>query len=152
MTEISDDIKYGMIEAIAHLIHRDYEAIVEDFVTLDFIPQGVDLKPILPVLAKVFDQVSSPSTRPAGEFAAWPVNSRLRRLVQRVKAVRERKRQDENVLPVRGKPSLSNNAPMFAIMKNKFTDVCDELTLDFVDSAGAGGRRSEEHQLPGAGR
>jgi len=56
MTEIDDDIKYGMIEAISHLVHRDYEAIVEDFVTLDFIPPGTDLQPILPVLAKVFDQ------------------------------------------------------------------------------------------------
>ena len=36
-TDIDDNIKFGMIEAIAHLIHRDYEAIVEDFVTLDFI-------------------------------------------------------------------------------------------------------------------
>jgi aarF domain-containing kinase len=34
MTEIDDNIKFGMIEAISHLIHRDYEAIVEDFVTL----------------------------------------------------------------------------------------------------------------------
>ena len=42
-----------MIEAISHLIHRDYEAIVEDFVTLEFIPEGTDLRPILPVLAKV---------------------------------------------------------------------------------------------------
>ena len=56
MTEIDDNIKYGMIEAISHLIHRDYDAIVEDFVTLDFIPPGTDLQPILPVLAKVFDQ------------------------------------------------------------------------------------------------
>lgn len=56
MTQVDDDIKYGMIEAISHLIHRDYEAIVEDFVTLDFIPPGTDLQPILPVLAKVFDQ------------------------------------------------------------------------------------------------
>ncbi|KAG2482850.1 hypothetical protein HYH03_018241 [Edaphochlamys debaryana] len=56
MTEVDDDIKYGMIEAISHLIHRDYEAIVKDFVTLDFIPEGTDLRPILPVLAKVFDQ------------------------------------------------------------------------------------------------
>lgn len=56
MTQIDDNIKYGMIEAISHLIHRDYDAIVEDFVTLDFIPEGTDLKPILPVLAKVFDQ------------------------------------------------------------------------------------------------
>lgn len=81
MTQVDSNIKYGMIEAISHLIHRDYEAIVEDFVTLDFIPQGTphplgkqnaprgkpellcseawvwltgtDLRPILPVLAKV---------------------------------------------------------------------------------------------------
>ena len=52
-TEVSDEIKYGMIEAISHLIHRDYEAIVKDFVTLEFIPEGTDLRPILPVLAKV---------------------------------------------------------------------------------------------------
>lgn len=50
---MNDNIKYGMIEAIAHLIHRDYEAIVEDFVTLEFIPEGANLKPILPVLARV---------------------------------------------------------------------------------------------------
>ncbi|EEH59033.1 uncharacterized protein MICPUCDRAFT_32463 [Micromonas pusilla CCMP1545] len=56
MTNIDDNIKFGMIEAIAHLIHKDYEAIVEDFVTLDFIPEGVDLKPILPPLSRVFDQ------------------------------------------------------------------------------------------------
>ena len=56
MTEIDDNIKYGMIEAISHLVHRDYESIVEDFVTLDFIPPNTDLSPILPVLAKVFDQ------------------------------------------------------------------------------------------------
>ena len=29
MTEVDDGIKYGMIEAISHLIHRDYDAIVE---------------------------------------------------------------------------------------------------------------------------
>eukprot|EP00210_Caulerpa_lentillifera_P009294 g8859.t1 len=56
MSQVDDNIKYGMIEAISHLIHRDYEAIVKDFVTLDFIPEGTDLTPILPVLAKVFDQ------------------------------------------------------------------------------------------------
>ncbi|XP_077229629.1 protein kinase superfamily protein [Tasmannia lanceolata] len=56
VTKLTDDQKYGMIEAIAHLIHRDYAAIVKDFVKLDFIPEGVNLDPILPVLAKVFDQ------------------------------------------------------------------------------------------------
>ncbi|KAF3793510.1 Uncharacterized protein EJ110_NYTH03681 [Nymphaea thermarum] len=56
VTRLTDDQKYGMIEAIAHLIHRDYDAIVKDFVNLGFIPEGVNLEPILPVLAKVFDQ------------------------------------------------------------------------------------------------
>lgn len=56
VTRLTDDQKYGMIEAIAHLIHRDYKAIVKDFVKLGFIPEGVNLEPILPVLAKVFDQ------------------------------------------------------------------------------------------------
>ena len=34
-----------------------FPAAVEDFVTLQFIPPGTDLKPILPALANVFDQV-----------------------------------------------------------------------------------------------
>jgi aarF domain-containing kinase len=34
MTEITDDQKYGMIEAIAHLINRDYQEIGQDFIIL----------------------------------------------------------------------------------------------------------------------
>ncbi|KAF3789536.1 Uncharacterized protein EJ110_NYTH17988 [Nymphaea thermarum] len=56
VTKLTDDKKYGIIEAIAHLIHRDYAAIIKDFVKLGFIPDGVNLEPILPVLTKVFDQ------------------------------------------------------------------------------------------------
>ena len=44
-----------MIEAVSHLIHRDYDAIADDFVTLDFIDPGVDTDPIKPALARVFD-------------------------------------------------------------------------------------------------
>ena len=55
MTKITDDQKFGMIEAIAHLIHRDYDKIGEDFVNLDFIPKEVDTRPIIPALARVFD-------------------------------------------------------------------------------------------------
>ena len=46
-------LQIGMVEAIAQLVHRDYSAIVDTFVTLEFIPPGTDLQPILPVLAKV---------------------------------------------------------------------------------------------------
>jgi len=55
MTKITDDQKYGMIEAISHLVHRDYAAIGDDFVKLDFIPRDVDITPIIPALTKVFD-------------------------------------------------------------------------------------------------
>lgn len=59
VTEITDDQKYGMIEAIAHLIHRDYDLIGQDFVSLDFIPEGTDVDPIVPALTRVFDAALS---------------------------------------------------------------------------------------------
>jgi len=55
MTEVTDDQKYGMIEAIAHLLNRDYTEIGQDFINLDFIPRGTDTRPIVPALTKVFD-------------------------------------------------------------------------------------------------
>jgi len=59
VTEITDDQKYGMIESIAHLIHRDYAQIGDDFVKLDFIPPGTDVEPIVPALSRVFDAALS---------------------------------------------------------------------------------------------
>jgi aarF domain-containing kinase len=44
-----------MIEAIAHLINRDYTEIGQDFINLDFIPEGTDTTPIVPALTTVFD-------------------------------------------------------------------------------------------------
>lgn len=55
MTEVTEDQKYGMIEAIVHLINRDYSEIGQDFINLDFIPKGTDTRPIVPALTKVFD-------------------------------------------------------------------------------------------------
>lgn len=44
MTDITDDQKYGIIEAIAHLLNRDYAEIGQDFINLDFIPKGTATK------------------------------------------------------------------------------------------------------------
>ena len=41
--------------AIAHLLNRDYTEIGQDFINLDFIPEGTDTRPIVPALTKVFD-------------------------------------------------------------------------------------------------
>jgi len=54
-SQVTDNQKYGMVEAIAHLINRDYELIGDDFVNLDFIPEGTDTAPIVPALKRVFD-------------------------------------------------------------------------------------------------
>merc|ERR1740138_1882088 len=55
MTEVTEDQKFGMIEAISHLVHRDYDRIGDDFIRLGFIPPGTDLAPIVPALSNVFD-------------------------------------------------------------------------------------------------
>lgn len=55
MTQLTDNQKYGMIEAIVHLIRRDYQEIGDDFKNLDFIPEEVDVKPIVPALTNVFN-------------------------------------------------------------------------------------------------
>mmetsp|Transcript_9002 Transcript_9002/g.22534 ORF Transcript_9002/g.22534 Transcript_9002/m.22534 type:complete len:662 (-) Transcript_9002:6-1991(-) len=63
MTQVTDNQKYGMIEAISHLLQRDYEEIIEDFITLGFISPDVDVdelrKELLPALSNVFDQALS---------------------------------------------------------------------------------------------
>lgn len=55
MTEVTDNQKYGMVEAIVHLLNRDYTEIGQDFINLDFIPEGTDTSPIVPALTNVFD-------------------------------------------------------------------------------------------------
>jgi len=37
------------------LLNRDYSEIGQDFINLDFIPEGTDTRPIVPALTKVFD-------------------------------------------------------------------------------------------------
>lgn len=46
MTEITENQKFGMIEAISHLVHRDYDGIGDDFKRLDFIPEEVKMSRI----------------------------------------------------------------------------------------------------------
>ena len=56
VTEVTDEQKFGMIDAIVHLIRRDYSLIGDDFKNLGFISPEVDVEPIIPVLSRVFDQ------------------------------------------------------------------------------------------------
>ena len=52
---LSQNARLGMVEAIVHLLNRDYAEIGGDFVNLEFIPEGTDVRPIVPALTTVFD-------------------------------------------------------------------------------------------------
>jgi predicted unusual protein kinase regulating ubiquinone biosynthesis (AarF/ABC1/UbiB family) len=54
MSNIEPYQRYGLIEAVVHLVNRDFEALARDYVKLDFLTPETDLTPIVPALAKVF--------------------------------------------------------------------------------------------------
>lgn len=55
MSEIKPHQRYGLIEAVVHLVNRDFEALARDYVNLEFLSPDTDLSPIIPALAKVFN-------------------------------------------------------------------------------------------------
>lgn len=54
MSEIEPPQRYGLIEAIVHVVNRDFEGLAQDYVKLDFLSPDTDLTPIIPAFAKVF--------------------------------------------------------------------------------------------------
>ncbi len=54
MSEIDRRQRYGLIEAIVHLVNRDFPGLAQDYVHLEFLSPTTDLTPIIPALAKVF--------------------------------------------------------------------------------------------------
>ncbi|MDJ0634519.1 MAG: AarF/ABC1/UbiB kinase family protein [Xenococcaceae cyanobacterium MO_188.B29] len=54
MSRIKPYQRYGLIEAVVHLVNRDFEALSHDYVKLDFLTSDTDLRPIVPALANVF--------------------------------------------------------------------------------------------------
>jgi predicted unusual protein kinase regulating ubiquinone biosynthesis (AarF/ABC1/UbiB family) len=54
MSTIKPYQRYGLIEAVVHLVNRDFEALAHDYVKLDFLTPDTDLTPIIPALANVF--------------------------------------------------------------------------------------------------
>ncbi len=54
MSEIKPLQRYGLIEAIVHVVNRDFEGLAKDYVNLDFLSPETDLTPIIPAFARVF--------------------------------------------------------------------------------------------------
>ncbi|KAB8316038.1 AarF/ABC1/UbiB kinase family protein [Tolypothrix campylonemoides VB511288] len=54
MSEIKPQQRYGLLEAIVHLVNRDFEGLGRDYVKLEFLTPDTDLTPIIPAFARVF--------------------------------------------------------------------------------------------------
>jgi len=54
MSTIKPYQRYGLIEAVVHLVNRDFEALAYDYIKLDFLKPDTDLTPIIPALGAVF--------------------------------------------------------------------------------------------------
>jgi predicted unusual protein kinase regulating ubiquinone biosynthesis (AarF/ABC1/UbiB family) len=55
MSQVKAYQRYGLIEAIVHLVNRDFEGLANDYVKLEFLTPDTDLTPIIPAFATVFN-------------------------------------------------------------------------------------------------
>jgi len=55
MSEVKEHQRYGLIEAVVHLVNREYESLAQDYVKLEFLTPDTDLTPIVPALEQVFN-------------------------------------------------------------------------------------------------
>ncbi|NES83437.1 MAG: AarF/ABC1/UbiB kinase family protein, partial [Moorea sp. SIO2B7] len=55
MSQVKKYQRYGLIEAVVHLVNRDFPGLAKDYVKLEFLTPDTDLTPIIPALGKVFN-------------------------------------------------------------------------------------------------
>ena len=55
MCDVESYQRYGLIEAIVHMVNRDFDGLANDYVKLEFLTPETNLEPIIPALAKVFN-------------------------------------------------------------------------------------------------
>ena len=56
MSEVSRDSRTGLIQAVVHLVNRNFRQLSHDFVQLGFLAEDVDLEPIVPAFESIFTQ------------------------------------------------------------------------------------------------
>jgi predicted unusual protein kinase regulating ubiquinone biosynthesis (AarF/ABC1/UbiB family) len=56
MSEVSREARTGLIQAVVHLVNRNFSALSKDFVSLGFLANDVNLEPIVPAFEGVFSQ------------------------------------------------------------------------------------------------
>jgi predicted unusual protein kinase regulating ubiquinone biosynthesis (AarF/ABC1/UbiB family) len=56
MSEVSRESRTGLIQAVVHLVNRNFSKLSKDFVSLGFLAEDVNLEPIVPAFESVFGQ------------------------------------------------------------------------------------------------
>ncbi|MEO0409146.1 MAG: AarF/ABC1/UbiB kinase family protein, partial [Cyanobacteria bacterium P01_A01_bin.135] len=55
MSQVKPYQRYGLLEAVVHLVNRDFEGLARDYINLEFLTPDTDLTPIIPALSDVFN-------------------------------------------------------------------------------------------------
>ncbi len=56
MSEVNRESRTGLIQAVVHLVNRNFAKLSKDFVQLGFLAEDVNLEPIVPAFEQVFGQ------------------------------------------------------------------------------------------------
>jgi len=63
MDQLDASTKETLVDAVVHLINKDYDDLARDFVNLGFLTPDVDIRPIVPALEAVFSTAIGESVR-----------------------------------------------------------------------------------------
>ncbi|MGV0023580.1 ABC1 kinase family protein [Phormidesmis priestleyi] len=63
MDQLEESAKETLVDAVVHLINKDYLELAKDFVTLGFLTPDVDIHPIVPALESVLGDIMGESVR-----------------------------------------------------------------------------------------
>ena len=57
MDQLEQNTKETLVDAVVHLINKDYQDLAEDFIKLGFLAPGTDITPIVPALEQVLGDI-----------------------------------------------------------------------------------------------
>lgn len=80
MDQLTQEMKETLVDALVHLVNKDYQRLAQDFVRLGFLTPETDISPIIPALETVFSDVMGASV---GDFNFKTVSDRFSALMYR---------------------------------------------------------------------
>ena len=78
MDQLEEDAKESLVDAVVHLINKDYDQLAQDFVKLGFLTPETDIRPIIPALEAVFEDIIGKNV---GDFNFKTITDRFSELM-----------------------------------------------------------------------